>query len=95
MGIGPRHGAIDGSLHAKATPEAIDIPQMNSRSRRQTSHRDVDRKMAVDTRKRLLDRAAADKMLIQAMHFPFPANGHIVKDGTGYRFIPTAWSHLL
>ncbi len=28
---------------------------------------------------RLLDRAAADKMLIQAMHFPFPANGHIVR----------------
>jgi hypothetical protein len=51
--------------------------------------------MAVDTRKRLLDRAAADKMLIQAMHFPFPANGHIVRDGSGYRFIPTAWSHLL
>jgi glyoxylase-like metal-dependent hydrolase (beta-lactamase superfamily II) len=56
---------------------------------------DVDRKMAVDTRKRLLDRAAADKMLIQAMHFPFPANGHIVRDGSGYRFIPRAWSHLL
>jgi glyoxylase-like metal-dependent hydrolase (beta-lactamase superfamily II) len=56
---------------------------------------DVDRKMAVETRKRLLDRAAADKMLIQAMHFPFPANGHIVRDGSGYRFIPTAWSHLL
>jgi glyoxylase-like metal-dependent hydrolase (beta-lactamase superfamily II) len=56
---------------------------------------DVDRKMGVETRKRLLDRAAADKMLIQAMHFPFPANGHIVRDGSGYRFVPSAWSHLL
>ena len=56
---------------------------------------DVDRAMGVATRKRLLDRAAADKTPVQAMHFPFPAYGHIVRDGTGYRFVPAAWTHLL
>jgi glyoxylase-like metal-dependent hydrolase (beta-lactamase superfamily II) len=56
---------------------------------------DIDRRMAVETRKRLLDRAAVDKIPIQAMHFPFPASGHVVRDGTGYRFVPNAWSHLL
>ena len=35
--------------------------------------------MAVDTRNQLLDRAAADRMLVQGYHFPFPASGHIVR----------------
>jgi glyoxylase-like metal-dependent hydrolase (beta-lactamase superfamily II) len=56
---------------------------------------DVDRNMGIETRKRMLDRAATDKSLIQAMHFPFPGAGHIVKDGNGYRFEPVSWSHLL
>ena len=56
---------------------------------------DVDRNMGIETRKRMLDRAASDKSLIQAMHFPFPGTGHIIKDGTGYRFVPQLWSHVL
>jgi heme-degrading protein len=56
---------------------------------------DVDRAMGVETRKRILDRAATDKTLIQAMHFPFPGNDHIIKEGTGYRFVPTSWNHIL
>ena len=27
----------------------------------------------------MLDRAAADRMLVQGYHFPFPASGYIVK----------------
>jgi glyoxylase-like metal-dependent hydrolase (beta-lactamase superfamily II) len=56
---------------------------------------DLDRAMGIETRKRMLDRAATDKTLIQAMHFPFPGTGYIVKDGSGYRFVPTTWTHLL
>jgi glyoxylase-like metal-dependent hydrolase (beta-lactamase superfamily II) len=56
---------------------------------------DMDKPLAVETRKKLLDRAAADKMRIQAMHFPFPGTGYIVREGTGYRFQPAAWSHML
>ena len=32
---------------------------------------------------RLYDMAAADKMLIQGFHFPFPALGYVEKDGSG------------
>jgi hypothetical protein len=41
------------------------------------------------------ERAEKDKALIQAMHFPFPGTGHIVKDGNGYRFVPRTWTHVL
>ena len=55
---------------------------------------DSDGAMAVATRKRLLDRAAADKLLVQGYHFPFPASGHIVKTATGYEVVPVMWQPL-
>lgn len=52
---------------------------------------DVDPVLAVKTRRRLLDRAAADRMLVQGYHFPFPASGHIARDGKGFSFVPVEW----
>lgn len=52
---------------------------------------DMDGPLAVATRKRLLDRAAADRMLVQGYHFPFPACGHIARNGRGFEFIPVQW----
>jgi hypothetical protein len=43
---------------------------------------------AVATRRKLLDRAAADRMLVQGYHFPFPACGIITREGAGYAFVP-------
>ena len=56
---------------------------------------DMDGTMAVDTRRKLLDRAAADRMLVQGYHFPFPASGHIGRDGKGYHFVPVMWQPSL
>jgi len=56
---------------------------------------DMDGPMAVDFRKRMLDRAAADRMLVQGYHFPFPATGHIAKRGAGYDFVPVQWQPVL
>ena len=52
---------------------------------------DMDGAMAVDARRRLLDRAAADKMLVQGYHFPFPASGHVTKSGANYDLVPVMW----
>jgi glyoxylase-like metal-dependent hydrolase (beta-lactamase superfamily II) len=52
---------------------------------------DMDGAMAVDTRRRLLDQAAADKMLVQGYHFPFPACGHVTKSGANYDLVPVMW----
>jgi glyoxylase-like metal-dependent hydrolase (beta-lactamase superfamily II) len=56
---------------------------------------DTDRAMAVENRKRLLDRAAADKMQVAGFHWPFPATGFVVKEGSGYRLHPVAWSNII
>ena len=42
----------------------------------------------------MLDRAAADRMLVEAYHFPFPAVGHIVKTPTGYELASAMWAPL-
>ena len=55
---------------------------------------DMDGPLAVKTRRRMLDRAAADRMPVEAYHFPFPACGHISKAGAGYELTPAMWSPL-
>ena len=56
---------------------------------------DMDGPLAVKTRRQMLDRAAADRMLVEAYHFPFPACGHIVKNGKSYELVPTPWQPLV
>ena len=55
---------------------------------------DMDGALGVATRKALLDRAAADKMLVQGYHFPFPGNGHIVRTATGFELVQSMWQPI-
>lgn len=55
---------------------------------------DMDGPAAVAARRAMLDRAAADRMLVAGYHFPFPACGHIVKSGAAYAFEPVMWAPL-
>ena len=54
---------------------------------------DADRARAV--RRRLFDMAATERLQIAAYHFPFPATGHIIKQGNAYDFVPVLWSAVL
>jgi glyoxylase-like metal-dependent hydrolase (beta-lactamase superfamily II) len=57
---------------------------------------DMDGPMAAENRKRMLDRAAVDRMLVQGYHFPFPASGHILKTGLhSYDLAPVLWQPAL
>ena len=56
---------------------------------------DADGNLAAETRKTLLDRAAADKMLAHGYHWPFPASGYITRTAKGYDLTPAMWSPAL
>jgi glyoxylase-like metal-dependent hydrolase (beta-lactamase superfamily II) len=56
---------------------------------------DVDPGEAVVTRRSLLDRVAAERLLVTGYHFPFPACGHIVKTAQGYEYVPALWQTTL
>ncbi len=53
---------------------------------------DMDGERAAETRKRLLDMLAAERMPVVGYHFPFPAIGFIAKEGAGYRYVPSFWA---
>ena len=52
---------------------------------------DVDRARAVATRKRIMDMAATDTLLVAGMHLEFPAFGHLARAAGGFNFIPELW----
>ena len=45
---------------------------------------------AVETRKKLFDRAIADKVMVAGYHWGLPNVGTIAKDGNGYAFTPAS-----
>jgi hypothetical protein len=49
----------------------------------------MDPPMAVETRKRLLDRAATERLTVIGYHFDMPATGRVERAGTGYRLVPS------
>jgi glyoxylase-like metal-dependent hydrolase (beta-lactamase superfamily II) len=49
---------------------------------------DLNEDTAVATRKKLLDRAAADHSTILAYHFPFPGLGEVVRSGISWEWTP-------
>ena len=56
---------------------------------------DMDGEQAVQTRRRMLDMAATDRMQVSFYHAAFPATGFITKDGGGYQMVPMAWQPSL
>jgi glyoxylase-like metal-dependent hydrolase (beta-lactamase superfamily II) len=52
---------------------------------------DGDMDQAVVTRRRLLDQAATDRILVLGYHFPFPGVGNVARDGAAYRWVSEHW----
>ena len=53
---------------------------------------DQDPVMAEATRRKTYDMLAAEKMMVQGFHYPFPAHAYIEKTATGYRETMVAWN---
>jgi glyoxylase-like metal-dependent hydrolase (beta-lactamase superfamily II) len=53
---------------------------------------DHDPMQAEVMRRKVYDMLAAEKMLVQGFHYPFPALAHVEKTTAGYREIPVAWN---
>jgi glyoxylase-like metal-dependent hydrolase (beta-lactamase superfamily II) len=93
----PGHTAFaihSGSQSMLAMSDTVRNPYLFARHPDWQPAFDMDGPQAVDARRRMLDRVAADRMLIEAYHFPFPACGHIAKTASGYDFVPSEWKPL-
>jgi glyoxylase-like metal-dependent hydrolase (beta-lactamase superfamily II) len=49
---------------------------------------DTDPKQAADSRVKMLDMLAANKIAVLAYHYPWPGVGHVAKSGEGFHYIP-------
>lgn len=56
---------------------------------------DTDQAQAIETRRKVLDEVATDRVMVAGMHLAFPGFGHVAKDGSAYRFVPAPWSYEL
>lgn len=52
---------------------------------------DRDKDAALKARRRIFDRAAADKIPVLGFHYPFPGLGHLLKTGSNYVWVPAGW----
>ena len=52
---------------------------------------DDDRSSAATTRRRVLEMAATDELLICGHHMPFPSVGYIERAGASYRWVPASY----
>jgi len=56
---------------------------------------DRDKAMAAQTRKRLLDMLATDRIPFIGYHMPFPSTGYVETRGGGYRYVPSSYQMML
>ncbi|WP_198369054.1 MBL fold metallo-hydrolase [Roseomonas rosulenta] len=92
-GHSPGHTSFliaDGTAQALVIGDAITAPAFFMVNPDWCPVFDMDPAMAVDTRKRLLDRAATERMPVVGYHFDMPATGRVERAGTGYRLVPGA-----
>ncbi len=56
---------------------------------------DMDGEAAAQTRKRVYNRLAQERMKVAGYHFPFPGAAHVARDGDGFRYVPSLWNPVL
>ena len=66
-------------------------PELFARRPGMQSLFEFDAPAAEATRRRVLDEVATDRVQVIGYHFPFPAAGHIARDGQGYRYVRADW----
>ncbi len=94
----PGHTAFvvaSGSGRLLVQSDASAIPQLFLRNPDWHPVFDYDPVAAAQTRHKLNDMAAADRMPVAFYHLPFPALGYVEKDGLNYRTVPVAWSPVV
>lgn len=55
---------------------------------------DVDSAKAIQTRERLFEEAAREKLWIGGAHLPFPGIGHVRKDSGGFAWVPVEYAPI-
>jgi glyoxylase-like metal-dependent hydrolase (beta-lactamase superfamily II) len=94
----PGHTAFavaSGSARVLIQSDVTNIPELFLRHPDWHVAFDIDPVVAAQTRHKIYDMAAAERMTVVGFHFQFPSVGHVEKDGAGYRLVPVAWNPVI
>lgn len=91
FGHTPGHTAFTAKSGGKTfiyVADTTNIPALFARKPDWAVMFDMNADMARETRRKVFDMIAKENMLAGGFHFPFPAVGNIVVEGSGYQFKP-------
>ncbi|MGE0224336.1 MAG: MBL fold metallo-hydrolase [Acetobacteraceae bacterium] len=94
----PGHTAFaiaSGNGRLMAMSDTTNNPILFARKPEWTAVFDMNGEQAIQTRRRLLDMAATDRLQVSFYHAAFPATGFIAKDGQGFEMVPKSWQPAL
>jgi glyoxylase-like metal-dependent hydrolase (beta-lactamase superfamily II) len=86
------HIIASGSSKVYVQADVTHVPFLFARHPDWHAFYDQDGKMAEETRRKVYDMLAAEKMMVQGFHYPFPSLAYVEKSGTGYRETAVPWN---
>ena len=89
------HIVASGNSKVYVQADVTNLPALFVRNPGWHAFFDQDAKMAEETRRKVYDMLAAEKMMVQGFHYPFPCLAHIEKVGTGYRETMVPWNPII
>lgn len=75
--------------------DVVHIPEVQVALPDTGTNFDVDYELARQSRKRVLDQVASDRLLVTGMHLHFPGFHYVARQGDGYVLHAEAWQHGL
>lgn len=72
--------------------DTVHVPEIQVPYPDVTSEYDIDERMAANSRRRIFDLVATERVLVAGMHLHVPAFAHLVRDASAYRLVPEPWS---
>jgi glyoxylase-like metal-dependent hydrolase (beta-lactamase superfamily II) len=90
----PGHTAFVIQSAGKSLTHVVDLtnhPRLFVRHPDWSAVFDMDADKARATRRKMLDMAAAERTQLAFFHAPFPATGHVRKEGNGFEYVPVQW----
>lgn len=94
FGHSPGHMAFrvqSGSDGLLLISDAAHLPFLFVKNPEWSAAFDMDPAMARETRRKLLDQAAADRLAVAGYHWGFPNVGHVKRAGNGFELIRLPW----
>jgi glyoxylase-like metal-dependent hydrolase (beta-lactamase superfamily II) len=90
----PGHTAFrigEGSEAVLVWGDTVHVPEIQIRHPEVTLDFDSDPDAAAAMRRRILEMATVDRLLVAGMHLHFPGFAHVTRRGDGYSLVPEPW----